>query len=362
MKRTWRRVGVGTIAVLFIGYVGLVAVSLIALVVASANLTVFLGQVHVQRTGSAAAGLGHSGDQLQSGDVVKTAHDTKAAVGYPDGSLSRLDSDSTMQVKSIKGSNGVWNYQLLQSNGKVWSRVVALSRGSSFEIDAPNSTTVEVRGTEFEIIVDSSSGTTLTRVNSWRGAVNVAAQGRTVTVTGGQHRDGGRRTVEHRPRRGRPDRSRHDTCRGPNRRLRDIQLRGRRGPGRGAWGLRRLRGGRPAHWGADSRHGGRNHRPRDHALVAGYEVRALGHLAHRLQAPIYLGQATDYGRRSPGGEGSVGLRGASAGRQIAPTVLGGSFMAPAPGRDGLGRFGVQVLGRFARLRSEPADRLGPGER
>ncbi|HXN90817.1 MAG TPA: FecR family protein [Candidatus Sulfotelmatobacter sp.] len=186
MKRTWRRVGVGTIAVLFIGYVGLVAVSLIALVVASANLTVFLGQVHVQRTGSAAAGLGHSGDQLQSGDVVKTAHDTKAAVGYPDGSLSRLDSDSTMQVKSIKGSNGVWNYQLLQSNGKVWSRVVALSRGSSFEIDAPNSTTVEVRGTEFEIIVDSSSGPTVTRVNSWRGAVTVAAQGSTVTVTGGQ--------------------------------------------------------------------------------------------------------------------------------------------------------------------------------
>jgi len=186
VRRTWRRVGVGTIAVLFIGYAGLVAVSVIALVVASANLTVFLGQVHVQRTGSAATGLAHSGDQLQSGDVVKTAHDTKAAVGYPDGSITRLDSDSTLQVKSIKGSNGVWNYQLLQSNGKVWSRVAALSRGSSFEIDGPNSTTVEVRGTEFEVIVDSTGGPTVTRVNSWRGAVTVAAQGSTVTLTGGQ--------------------------------------------------------------------------------------------------------------------------------------------------------------------------------
>ncbi len=186
MRRTWRRVGVGTIAVLSTGYAGLVAVSVVALVVASANLTVFLGQVHVQRTGSVAAGLAHSGDQLQSGDVVRTAHDTKAAVGYPDGSISRLDSDSTLQVKSITGSNGVWNYQLLQSNGKVWSRVAALPRGSSFEIDGPNSTTVELRGTEFEVIVDSTGGPTVTRVNSWRGAVTVAAQGSTVTLTGGQ--------------------------------------------------------------------------------------------------------------------------------------------------------------------------------
>src|ERR1700674_2033616 len=159
MSKVRRRVGVVVIAALFISFGATVTIAGISLARASAALTVFLGQVDVHRSGTGSAALAHTGDALQPGDIVQTRAATRAAVSYPDGSTSRLDSNSSLQVKTVSaGSNGAWNIELLQDAGKSWNRVHSLVAGSTFKVTAPNGTDATVRGTEFEIIVDKTSG------------------------------------------------------------------------------------------------------------------------------------------------------------------------------------------------------------
>jgi len=187
MSRARRVLGLGAIVLLFLAYAGVVAVAVVAVGSASANLSLFLGSAHVQKSGSSASSVAHSGDQLRAGDVVRTGEATKAAVGYPDGSISRLDSNSFLQVHNLASpKNGVWNVELIQFGGKSWHVVHALAGGASFQVDAPNSVTVQVRGTEFEVIVDSAAGATSVRVDSWTGLVDVTARGTKVQVSGGQ--------------------------------------------------------------------------------------------------------------------------------------------------------------------------------
>jgi hypothetical protein len=187
MSRLWRRAGLGVIVLLFLAYFGVLAVAFITVGGAGASLAIFLGTVHVQTSSGAASNLAHTGDQLRSSDIVRTGEATKAAVGYPDGSVSRLDSNSFLQVHSISSPHtGAWNIELLQSGGKTWNLVHALASGASFQVDAPNTTTVQVRGTEFEVIVDTQAGATVVRVDSWTGNVDVTAQGAKVQLIGGQ--------------------------------------------------------------------------------------------------------------------------------------------------------------------------------
>ncbi|HEV2033370.1 MAG TPA: FecR family protein [Candidatus Dormibacteraeota bacterium] len=187
MSRARRRIGVVIIAALFLSFGATVTIAGISLARASAALTVFLGHVDVHKSGSGSAVLAHTGDALQPGDVVQTRAASRAAVSYPDGSTSRLDSDSALQVKTVSaGSNSAWNIELVQTAGKSWNRVHNLASGSSFNVGAPNATDVAVRGTEFEIIVENTNGKTLVRVDSWSGSVDVTAQGKTVNLVGGQ--------------------------------------------------------------------------------------------------------------------------------------------------------------------------------
>jgi FecR-like protein len=187
MSKARGRIGVVIIAALFLSFGATVTIAGISLARASAALTVFLGHVDVHRSGTGSAVLAHTGDALQPGDVVQTRAASRAAVSYPDGSKSRLDSDSALQVKTVSaGASGAWNIELVQTAGKSWNRVQSLASGSSFKVGAPNGTDVSVRGTEFEIIVENLTGKTTVRVDSWTGSVDVTSQGKTVNLTGGQ--------------------------------------------------------------------------------------------------------------------------------------------------------------------------------
>jgi hypothetical protein len=187
MSKARRRISVVIIAALFLSFGATVTIAGISLARASAALTVFLGHVDVHKSGTGSAVLAHTGDALQPGDVVQTRAASRAAVSYPDGSTSRLDSDSALQVKTVSaGSNGAWDIELVQTAGKSWNRVHSLASGSSFNVAAPNSVDAAVRGTEFEIIVENANGKTTVRVDSWSGSVDVTAQGKTVNLVGGQ--------------------------------------------------------------------------------------------------------------------------------------------------------------------------------
>ena len=67
----------------------------------NASLTLFLGTLQVTRSGSTTATSAKTGDLVSAGDTVETGDSSKAAIDYPDGSITRLDSDTKLQVTSL---------------------------------------------------------------------------------------------------------------------------------------------------------------------------------------------------------------------------------------------------------------------
>jgi len=153
----------------------------------SMTLTVFIEAASIPRLGSTARVAGHSGDGLRSGDTVATGPNGKAAIAYPDGSTTRLDSSTTVKVSSRNGKAQTVQTSFQQSAGLTWNRVQKLVGVSSFKVSGPNSATAEVRGTEFGYYVErDSSGTPVIWIDTWSGSVLVGGTGGTVLAGSGQ--------------------------------------------------------------------------------------------------------------------------------------------------------------------------------
>src|SRR5579859_985420 len=84
-------------------------------------LTVFVGAAEVAH-GAAAAEPARSGDMLGDGDSITTSADGKASLTYPDGSVTRLDS-STSVVVHVTQSGASLRTQLVQKAGLTWNSV-----------------------------------------------------------------------------------------------------------------------------------------------------------------------------------------------------------------------------------------------
>jgi len=149
---------------------------------APAHLQVYVGTVQVAPT-SGNFSTATNGATLNEGDTVKTLAQSKAAINYSDGSLTRLDSDTTVQLKVIDHPGVSYNTQLAQTTGKSWNRVKALVGGSTFKTDGPNSSTAEARGTDylFWILPDGTI-----KVDDFGGSVDFTFAGKTVHLTAGQ--------------------------------------------------------------------------------------------------------------------------------------------------------------------------------
>src|SRR5437588_11311829 len=87
---------------------------------APAHLQVYVGTVQVAPT-SGNFSTATNGATLNEGDTVKTLAQSKAAINYSDGSLTRLDSDTTVQLKVIDHPGVSYNTQLAQTTGKSWN-------------------------------------------------------------------------------------------------------------------------------------------------------------------------------------------------------------------------------------------------
>src|SRR2546421_8435365 len=92
---------------------------------APAHLQVYVGTVQVAPT-SGNFSTATNGATLNEGDTVKTLAQSKAAINYSDGSLTRLDSDTRVQLKVIDHPGVSYNTQLAQTTGKSWNRVKKL--------------------------------------------------------------------------------------------------------------------------------------------------------------------------------------------------------------------------------------------
>lgn len=150
-------------------------------------VTLFTGSASLMHPGVAMRPM-HTGDRVDDGDTVITGADSKASLLYPDGSVTRLDSETTVNVHVIAGSSGGVQTTLTQTAGLTWNSVKQLVGGSSFTINGPNSATAGVRGTEFGYYVEhDSAGNPVIWIDTWSGSVEVrGATGPAVTATTGQ--------------------------------------------------------------------------------------------------------------------------------------------------------------------------------
>jgi hypothetical protein len=153
----------------------------------AALLSVFLGSASIQRGGASAPAAGHTGDELVDGDSVATSEDGKAALTYPDGSITRLDSNTRVLVHVTQAGNAT-RTNLVQSAGLTWNTVKRLAGGSTFDVTGPNSATAEVRGTRFGYYVEhDTANNPVVWIDVYDGVVGVTgSKGQQVLATAGQ--------------------------------------------------------------------------------------------------------------------------------------------------------------------------------
>jgi FecR-like protein len=153
----------------------------------AAVLTVFTGSVDIEKSHTPTFAHALSGDQVSAGDSIRTGAETKAAITYPSGTVARLDSNTRLTITQLaRTAGGGWNIDVYQAVGKSWSRMAQLVGGSSYVVNAPNSVVAEVRGTEFEVIVEARGVSTLVRLDVFAGIVAATANKGSVSVTTGQ--------------------------------------------------------------------------------------------------------------------------------------------------------------------------------
>ena len=153
----------------------------------AAVLTVYTGTVDIEKSHTSTFAHAQSGDQFSAGDSIRTGPETKAAITYPSGTVARLDSNTRLTLTQFaRTAGGGWNIDVYQAIGKSWSRMSQLVGGSTYIVNAPNSVAAEVRGTEFEVIVEAQGVSTIVRLDVFAGIVAATANKGTVAVTTGQ--------------------------------------------------------------------------------------------------------------------------------------------------------------------------------
>jgi hypothetical protein len=153
----------------------------------TAVLTVYTGTVDVEKSHTSTFARAQSGDQVSAGDSIRTGTETKAAITYPSGTVARLDSNTRLTITQLgRTPGGGWSIDAYQAIGKSWSRMSQLVGGSTYIVNAPNSVAAEVRGTEFEVIVEARGVSTVVRLDVFAGVVAATANRGSVTVSTGQ--------------------------------------------------------------------------------------------------------------------------------------------------------------------------------
>jgi FecR protein len=120
-----------------------------------ATLTAYLPTVSVARGGGAYAPA-TSGTVVLPGDSVKTDAKGRGQIKFPDGTSMLLanSSEITLTTSHFGKDGHLHDISILEKIGRTLSTVQHLAGGASFQV-VGNSTTASVRGTLFEIVVNS---------------------------------------------------------------------------------------------------------------------------------------------------------------------------------------------------------------
>lgn len=150
-----------------------------------ATLHLLGGQVDVRQSDGDAFVPGTEGVSLHEGDVVRTGTSGRASIEYFDGSLTRLDHDTTFTLVTLETLNNASGSKLIeaeQGDGNSYNRVAELTDPQSrFDVETPTAT-ASVQGTVYALIVEA--GTTTVAVVD--GAVTTTGEGGSVSVPAGK--------------------------------------------------------------------------------------------------------------------------------------------------------------------------------
>ena len=152
-RRGWRRLLVVLLILVVIvgGGIYWLNRSAQAAVNVSATLTVYQPTASVAPGGgSYAAAL--TGAKVQAGDSVKTDTKGRASIQLPDGTLTRLASDTeiTLDAAHFTKSGDLRDAKITQKVGRTLTSVQHLVSGATFDV-AGQSAVASVRGTKFEV-------------------------------------------------------------------------------------------------------------------------------------------------------------------------------------------------------------------
>ena len=120
---------------------------------AVATLTVYVPVTSVSHNGRDYAPAG-SGAMVQAGDAVKTDAKGRASIQLPDGTLTRLASDTeiTLAAAHFAKDGSLRDTSLIEKVGRTFTNVQHLVSGATFKVSG-QSATATVRGTKFEVYI-----------------------------------------------------------------------------------------------------------------------------------------------------------------------------------------------------------------
>src|SRR5438309_9500258 len=154
-RRGGRRLLIAFVILILIvvGVVVWLNVSASAQVNAAASLTVYQPAASTSRNGTDFVAA-NTGAVAQAGDSVRTDTKGRASIALPDGTLTRLASDTTIKLDSAHFSKAgnLHDVTFSQKVGRTFTNVQHLASGATFDVKG-NSATASVRGTKFEIYI-----------------------------------------------------------------------------------------------------------------------------------------------------------------------------------------------------------------
>lgn len=117
------------------------------------------GTVEIQRAGQGAFAEAAEGQTLREGDVIRTGPDGRAEIEYFDGSITRLDFNTTFTIVALTddAEGGSTVIEADQASGGTFSRVVELTGSQSrFETSTPTAV-ASVRGTDYFVLMNDDA-------------------------------------------------------------------------------------------------------------------------------------------------------------------------------------------------------------
>jgi len=121
------------------------------------TLTVEAPGVTLLKKGQSKFVKGKTNQKIKTGDTVQTDATGFAEIGFPDGSITRLDNNTVFTLEKLSTQTGAREVEGTVSAGQTWNRVQKLGTGDTFE-QKSNDATAAVLGTAFVTKCEFPSG------------------------------------------------------------------------------------------------------------------------------------------------------------------------------------------------------------